>query len=80
MFSPMARAPCSRQCLFGQTHEHASEEEKFTLIKEACIKANADGFVSKLSEGYDTFVGDRGQPVSDADSGTTLTKSEKKTS
>ncbi|KAF9242533.1 P-loop containing nucleoside triphosphate hydrolase protein [Melanogaster broomeanus] len=37
-----------------------SEEEKFKLIKEACIKANADGFISKLPQGYDTMVGERG--------------------
>ncbi|KAG2001834.1 ATP-binding cassette transporter [Coprinopsis cinerea AmutBmut pab1-1] len=30
------------------------------LIKEACIKANADGFISKLPNGYDTMVGERG--------------------
>ncbi|KAF8194139.1 P-loop containing nucleoside triphosphate hydrolase protein [Pholiota molesta] len=41
-------------------HEHASEEEKDALIKEACIKANADGFITKLPLGYDTMVGERG--------------------
>jgi ATP-binding cassette subfamily B (MDR/TAP) protein 1 len=46
--------------LIGTAHEHASEEEKFTLIKEACVKANADGFISKLPMGYDTLVGERG--------------------
>lgn len=30
------------------------------LIKEACIKANADGFISKLPLGYNTMVGERG--------------------
>ncbi|KAF9242534.1 P-loop containing nucleoside triphosphate hydrolase protein [Melanogaster broomeanus] len=40
--------------------EHLSEEEKFKLIKEACIKANADGFISNFPQGYDTMVGERG--------------------
>ena len=40
--------------------EHASPEEKFQLVKAACIKANADGFVSKLPLGYETLVGERG--------------------
>jgi ATP-binding cassette subfamily B (MDR/TAP) protein 1 len=46
--------------LIGTASEHASEEEKFALIKEACIKANADGFITKLPLGYDTLVGERG--------------------
>lgn len=46
--------------LINTPHEHASEEEKLALVKEACIKANADGFISKLPLGYDTLVGERG--------------------
>jgi ATP-binding cassette subfamily B (MDR/TAP) protein 1 len=46
--------------LVGTPHERASPEEKLRLIKEACIKANADGFISKLPLGYDTVVGERG--------------------
>lgn len=46
--------------LIGTIHEHASDEEKMKLIKEACVKANADGFISKLPNGYDTMVGERG--------------------
>ena len=46
--------------LIGTPFEHASDDEKFKLIKEACIKANADGFVSKLPLAYDTLVGERG--------------------
>ncbi|KAJ2914638.1 hypothetical protein MD484_g5775, partial [Candolleomyces efflorescens] len=46
--------------LIGTKHENASDEEKFALIKEACVKANADGFISKLPNGYDTMVGERG--------------------
>ncbi|KAJ2914131.1 hypothetical protein MD484_g6294, partial [Candolleomyces efflorescens] len=46
--------------LIGTHYESASEEEKFAMIKEACVKANADGFISKLPNGYDTMVGERG--------------------
>ncbi|KAI0054749.1 P-loop containing nucleoside triphosphate hydrolase protein [Artomyces pyxidatus] len=46
--------------LISTPHEHDSDEEKFRLIKEACVKANADGFISKLPLGYDTLVGERG--------------------
>ena len=46
--------------LINTPYEHLPEEEKFKLIKEACIKANADGFISKLPNGYDTLVGERG--------------------
>ena len=46
--------------LIGTKWEHASEDEKMALIKEACIKAYADGFISKLPLGYDTMVGERG--------------------
>lgn len=46
--------------LINTPYEHDSEEEKFKLIKQACIKANADGFITKLPDGYDTMVGERG--------------------
>ncbi|KAI0652270.1 multidrug resistance protein 1 [Trametes meyenii] len=46
--------------LIGTLYEDAPEEQKFRLVKEACVKANADGFVSKLPEGYNTVVGERG--------------------
>ena len=46
--------------LINTSYEHLSDEEKFKLIKEACIKANADGFINKLPNGYDTMVGERG--------------------
>ncbi|KAG6377083.1 P-loop containing nucleoside triphosphate hydrolase protein [Boletus reticuloceps] len=46
--------------LINTPYEHLPEEDKFKLIKEACIKANADGFISKLPNGYDTLVGERG--------------------
>ncbi|EMD39893.1 hypothetical protein CERSUDRAFT_81221 [Gelatoporia subvermispora B] len=46
--------------LINTPWENESEEEKMRLIKEACIKANADGFITKLPMGYDTMVGERG--------------------
>ncbi|EIW81034.1 P-loop containing nucleoside triphosphate hydrolase protein [Coniophora puteana RWD-64-598 SS2] len=46
--------------LINTPWEHASPDEQFKLIKEACIKANADGFITKLPNGYDTMVGERG--------------------
>jgi len=46
--------------LIGTNLEQASDEERFAAVKEACIKANAHGFISKLPLGYDTMVGERG--------------------
>lgn len=46
--------------LVNTPFEHSSPEEKMKLIKEACVKANADGFITKLPSGYDTMVGERG--------------------
>ena len=48
------------QGLIGTAYENAPEETKFVHIKEAAIKANADGFISGLPNGYDTLVGERG--------------------
>ncbi|KAL4246649.1 GTPase-activating protein [Abortiporus biennis] len=46
--------------LINTPWEHADDEKKMELIKEACIKANADGFITKLPMGYETMVGERG--------------------
>jgi ATP-binding cassette subfamily B (MDR/TAP) protein 1 len=46
--------------LIGTDLERVTEEEKFALIKEACIKANAHGFITNMPAGYDTMVGERG--------------------
>lgn len=46
--------------LINTQWENVSDDQKFALIKEACIKANADSFIAKLPQGYDTVVGERG--------------------
>ncbi|KAG8896650.1 GTPase-activating protein, partial [Tulasnella sp. 408] len=46
--------------LIGSRFENLPEDEKFNLIKDACIKANAHSFIEKLPLGYDTMVGERG--------------------
>ena len=46
--------------LVGTPHQNAIPEEKLRLVREACYKANADGFISRLPSGYDTVVGERG--------------------
>jgi ATP-binding cassette subfamily B (MDR/TAP) protein 1 len=46
--------------LVGTPWEYADADEKFKMIKIACIKANADQFIEKFPEGYDTNVGERG--------------------
>ena len=45
--------------LIGSQWQDVSQEEKDKLIKEACVKANADSFISRLPDGYDTVVGER---------------------
>ena len=46
--------------LIGTRWEHAPEKVKMRLIKDACIKAKAHGFVTSLPLGYETLVGERG--------------------
>ncbi|CAK9780046.1 multidrug efflux pump [Cutaneotrichosporon oleaginosum] len=50
--------------LVGSSFEDASDEERFELVKQACITANAHDFVSQLPLGYDTQVGERGMLLS----------------
>ena len=50
--------------LIGTKYENTTEDEKFSLIKEACIKANCDEFISNMPLGYDTMVGERGFLIS----------------
>ncbi|KIM25827.1 hypothetical protein M408DRAFT_204802 [Serendipita vermifera MAFF 305830] len=46
--------------MIGTGMEHLNDEERMAKVKEACIKANADGFITALPEGYNTMVGERG--------------------
>ncbi|KAF8157643.1 P-loop containing nucleoside triphosphate hydrolase protein [Mycena galopus ATCC 62051] len=46
--------------LIGTPYEHAPEEKKNELVRQACVDANAAGFVEGLPNGYDTLVGERG--------------------
>ncbi|KIM25829.1 hypothetical protein M408DRAFT_73755, partial [Serendipita vermifera MAFF 305830] len=46
--------------MIGTGMENLSDEERMAKVKEACIKANADGFITALPEGYNTMVGERG--------------------
>lgn len=50
--------------LIGSQWENAPDAERFELVKKACVAANADGFISKLPNGYDTMVGERGMLLS----------------
>ncbi|MDO8747928.1 MAG: ABC transporter ATP-binding protein [Candidatus Omnitrophota bacterium] len=54
LFNDSVRANIS----YGQT------DMDIKLIEEASRTANAQGFISKLPQGYDTFIGDRGVKLS----------------
>lgn len=45
--------------LFGTEMDNLPEQDKRRLVQDACIEANADGFIQGLPEGYDTKVGER---------------------
>lgn len=49
-----------RHGLVGTEHENESEEKQRELVIAAAMKSNAHDFVSNLTEGYETDVGDRG--------------------
>jgi ATP-binding cassette subfamily B protein len=44
--------------------DHDPDEVDFDAIVEAARAAEADGFIRKLSHGYDTIIGERGQKLS----------------
>ncbi|GMK59760.1 hypothetical protein CspeluHIS016_0803660 [Cutaneotrichosporon spelunceum] len=50
--------------LIGSKWEDAPDAERLKLVKNACEAANADSFISKLPNGYDTHVGERGMLLS----------------
>ena len=50
--------------LTGTEMENLSEEDKRKLVVDACIEANADGFITTLPEGYDTVVGEKASLMS----------------
>ena len=50
--------------LIGSRFEHASDDERFELVRNACASANAHDFIMALPNGYDTHVGDRGMLLS----------------
>jgi ATP-binding cassette subfamily B (MDR/TAP) protein 1 len=49
-----------RYGLIGSQHEHADEQVQREMIVAAAKNANAHEFISQLTEGYDTKVGQRG--------------------
>ncbi|GAA5897581.1 hypothetical protein JCM6882_003523 [Rhodosporidiobolus microsporus] len=50
--------------LIGSRFEHESADQKRARVIEAAKLANADGFISKLPQGYDSQIGERGMLLS----------------
>ncbi len=54
--------------LFSDTIEgniaYGEPEAEFEKVREAAQKADADGFISEMTEGYDTIIGERGVGLS----------------
>jgi ATP-binding cassette, subfamily B (MDR/TAP), member 1 len=46
--------------MIGTSLELLSDDDRMEKVKEACVKANADGFITALPDGYNTLVGERG--------------------
>ena len=44
--------------------DNFDEEKKRELVRQACIESNADDFIQKFPNGYDTLVGERGSLLS----------------
>ncbi|KAL1953812.1 hypothetical protein VTO42DRAFT_2139 [Malbranchea cinnamomea] len=50
--------------LYGTEMDKYDEEKKRELVRQACIESNADEFIQKFPNGYDTVVGERGSLLS----------------
>jgi ATP-binding cassette subfamily B (MDR/TAP) protein 1 len=50
--------------LAGTGFENATEDQKRSLVKNACKEAYADEFISRLPQGYETRVGKGGMKIS----------------
>ena len=46
--------------MIGTSLELLDGDERMEKVREACVKANADGFINALPDGYNTLVGERG--------------------
>jgi ATP-binding cassette subfamily B (MDR/TAP) protein 1 len=58
IFSNVANGLC------GTQWEKVSKEEKMEMVKHACKEAFADEYISRLPEGYETKIGERGIKIS----------------
>ncbi|KAI9053388.1 hypothetical protein LZ554_002347 [Drepanopeziza brunnea f. sp. 'monogermtubi'] len=50
--------------LVGSMWEYDSHQKKMELVKQACVEAFADEFITRLPQGYNTPVGDAGIKLS----------------